>query len=131
MTALVLDAGALIALDRNDRSLWARLRAAADARDIVAVPTGVIAQAWRGGRRQALLARALTHCDEVALDGMTARTCGRLCARTGTADVIDASVAVAAAHLSYGDRTVVVTSDADDIAALTTALNADVSILRA
>lgn len=131
MTALVLDAGALIALDRNDRSLWARLRAAADARDIVAVPTGVIAQAWRGGRRQALLARALTHCDEVALDAMTARTCGRLCARTGTADVIDASVAVAAAHLSYGDRTVVVTSDPDDIATLTTALNADVSILRA
>lgn len=82
------------------------------------------------GIGSALLARVLTHCDEVALDGMTARTCGRLYARTGTSDVSDASVVVAAAHASFGDRTVVATSDSDDIAALTTVLNADVRILR-
>lgn len=130
MTALVLDAGALIALDRGDRSMWARLRAASDAGDIVAVPTGAIAQAWRGGRGQAQLARALVHCHEVVLDGAVARASGRLCGRTGTNDIVDASVAVAAAHFAPVERTVVATSDADDIEALTAALNAQVNILR-
>lgn len=130
MTALVLDAGALIALDRNDRGLWARLRVTRDAGGFVAVPVGVIGQAWRGGRRQALLSRALVQCDEVVLDGAMARECGRLCGRTGTRDVIDASVAVTAAQLAPYEHTVVATSDPDDIAALTAALNAQVSIQR-
>ena len=129
MTALVLDAGALIALERNERAMWARLRAAADARDIVAVPTGVIAQTWRGGRRQALLARALMHCEEFVLDGAMARACGRLCARSHADDVIDASVAVAAAQLSHYHRTVVATSDPDDIQALTATLSDPVVVV--
>ena len=53
MTALLLDAGALIALDRNDRSVWAMLRNAADDATPVFVPAGVIAQAWRHGSRRA------------------------------------------------------------------------------
>ncbi|WP_423915997.1 twitching motility protein PilT [Candidatus Poriferisodalis sp.] len=129
MTALVLDAGALIALDRNNRDMWARLYAADKAGDIVATPAGAIAQTWRGGRRQALLSRALMHCDEIALDGPIARACGRLCAGTGTADVIDASVAVAAAEFAHHTHTVIATSDPDDIGTLTSALNAQVSIL--
>jgi hypothetical protein len=39
MTALLLDAGALIALDRNDRSVWAMLRNAADDATPVFDPT--------------------------------------------------------------------------------------------
>ena len=97
MTTLVLDARALIALDRNDRSAWAMLRNAADDSAEVSVPAGVIAQAWRDGSRQALLARALAHCDEIPLDGPLARATGLLCAHAGTADIIDASVAVIAA----------------------------------
>lgn len=122
MTALVLDAGALIALDRNERAMWARLRAAAEARDIVAVPTGVVAQAGRGGRGQALLAQALMHCEELVLDSAMARACGRLCARSGTNDVIDAWVAIAASRLSLHHRTVVATSHPDDIRGLTATL---------
>ena len=129
MTALVLDAGALIALDRDDRAMWARLHAAEEAGDIVAAPAGVIAEAWRGGRRQALLSRALMHCDEVVLDGPIARACGRLCAGTGTADVIDASVAVAAAEFAHHTHTAIATSDPDDIETLTSALDARVSII--
>ena len=91
MTALVLDAGALIALDRNDRSVWAMLRNAADDSAEVSVPAGVIAQAWRDGGRKALLARALGHCDEVPLDGPLARATGLLCGCAGTADIVDAS----------------------------------------
>ena len=73
MSSLVLDAGALIALDRNDRSVWAMLRVAAGDGELVRVPAGAVAQAWRDGSRQALLARALSHCEEVPLFGQLAR----------------------------------------------------------
>lgn len=59
-----------------------------------------------------------------------ARACGRLCARTGTSDVIDASVAVTAAELARYEHTVVATSDPGDITELTAALNAQVRVQR-
>lgn len=129
MSALVLDAGVLIALDRNDRSAWALLRVAADAADAVHVPTGAIAQAWRDGRRQALLSRALTHCDEVALDGPLARAAGLLCGLASTADVIDASVAVTAAGVSRHEGVAILTSDPDDIRHLLSVLDVDARII--
>ena len=49
MTVLTLDAGALIALDRNDRAAWAILRVAADDTTEVSFPAGAIAQAWKDG----------------------------------------------------------------------------------
>ncbi len=128
MTALVLDAGALIALDRNDREVWAMLRVAADDSSIVQVSAGAIGQAWRDGARQALLARALRHCDEVALEGTVARAAGLLCGKTSTADVIDASIAIAAAVLSRTEHVVILTSDRDDIALLADELRAPVQI---
>lgn len=131
MTALVLDAGALIALDRNDRSTWALLRVIAGGNGIVAAPAGAIGQAWRDGPRQALLARALHHCDEVALDGLAARAAGLLCGQSGTADVIDASVVIAAATLARGDDTTIATSDPDDIGLLASALGTPINIITA
>ncbi len=115
MTSLVLDAGALIALDRNDRSAWALLRVAADDERTVLVPAAVIAQAWRDSRRQVLLARALAHCHEVPLDGPVARAAGILCATARTADVIDATVALAAAGAARHGDVAIVTSDPDDL----------------
>ena len=123
MTALVLDAGALIALDRNDRAAWAMLRVAADDASAVQVPAGAIAQAWRDGRRQALLSRALAHCDEVPLDGVVARAAGLLCGRAGTADVIDASVALTAAGVARHGAVAIVTSDPDDMRRLVSVLD--------
>ena len=58
------------------------------------------------------------------------RACGRLCVRTGTSDFIDGSVAATAAELARNEHTIIATSDPDDIAALTSALNAHVNILR-
>jgi len=127
-TGIVLDAGALIALDRHDRKTWALLRIAADNNEIVQVPAGVIGQAWRDGAQQALLARALSHCDELSLDGSVARAAGRLCGQTSTADIIDASVAIAAAGLSRAGQVVVITSDPRDIARLATQLGVSVRI---
>ncbi len=129
MTALVLDAGALIALDRNDRSVWAMLRNAADDSAQVSVPAGVIAQAWRDGSRQALLARALAHCDEVPLEGSLARATGLLCGRAGTSDIVDASVALIAAARSQISPAALVTSDPADLRHLLQTLGASVRLV--
>ena len=129
MTALVLDTGALVALDRNDRSIWAMLRNAADDSAEVSVPAGVIAQAWRDGSSQALLARALSHCDEVALDGSLARATGLLCGRAGTADIVDASVAVIAAARTRGGPVALVTSDPTDLGHLLEEIGASVRLV--
>ncbi len=129
MSALVLDTGALIALDRNDRTVWAMLRNAADDSAQVSVPAGVVAQAWRGGSRQALLSRALTHCDEVPLEGSLARATGLLCGRAGTADIVDASVALVAAARSQTGPTALITSDPTDLRHLLQTLSASVRLV--
>jgi hypothetical protein len=129
MTALVLDTGALIALDRNDRTVWAMLRNAADDSAQVSVPAGVIAQAWRDGSRQALLSRALTHCDEVPLEGSLARATGLLCGRAGTADIVDASVALVAAARAQTGPAALITSDPTDLGHLLQTLDASVRLV--
>ena len=107
------DTGALIAAERNERRMWARHRALLEAGAAITVPTPVIAQAWRGGARQASLARLLAGCTSEPLDGVQARRIGVLARRTGHSDVVD--LAVAEGALRRGD--VVVTSDPDDLAA--------------
>ena len=129
MTTLVLDTGALIALDRNDRTVWAMLRNAADDSAQVSVPAGVIAQAWRDGSRQALLSRALTHCDEVPLEGSLARATGLLCGRAGTADIVDASVALVAAARAQTGPAALITSDPTDLGHLLQTLDASVRLV--
>ena len=99
------------------------------ASDRICVPSGAIAQAWRDGARQVLLARALSHCDEVALAGSFARAAGLLCGRASTADVIDASVALTAAGAAQSDDVAVLTSDADDIRHLLSVLNVEARIV--
>lgn len=129
MTALILDTGALIALDRNDRTVWAMLRTATDDKSEVSVPAGAIAQAWRDGASQALLARALKHCDEVPLDGPLARASGILCGDASTADIVDASIAVVSGSRSRHGDVAIVTSDPDDLIHLINVLNAPVRIV--
>jgi ABC-type nitrate/sulfonate/bicarbonate transport system substrate-binding protein len=91
--------------------MWARHWALLEAGAAITVPTAVVAQAWRGGARQALLARLLAGCMSEALDDVQARRIGVLAQRTGHSDIID--LAVAEGALRRGD--VVVTSDPDDI----------------
>lgn len=110
MAALVFDTGGLIALDRGDRRVGALL-AAATGSDVEAVTsTACVAQAWRDPARQARLARALAGFLERSLNPAVARDCGRLLARTGTVDVVDAALALL---VEAGDT--VVTSDPEDI----------------
>ncbi len=130
MNTVVLDAGALIALDRNDRKIWTALDEAVAADDNIRVPAGAIAQAWRDGARQVLLVRALSHCDEVALAGSFARAAGLLCGRAATADVIDASVALTVAGDAQSAEVVVMTSDPDDIRHLLAVLGVDARVVK-
>jgi hypothetical protein len=110
VTRTVLDAGALIALERNDRKLWAELKLAAIRSEDVLVPSSALAQVWRGAPRQARLAQALGHCVIASFDAV-ARPVGELCGRTRTADICDAHVAIVASL--RGD--VLYTSDPGDL----------------
>ena len=56
---IVLDAGALIALDRGDKRIIALLQRALEQGRTLRVPAGVVGQAWRDGRVQVTLARFL------------------------------------------------------------------------
>ena len=113
MAALVFDAGGLIALDRGDRKVGALLAVAAESGVDAVTSTACVAQAWRDPSRQARLARALAGLLERSLDPAGARKCGRLLARAGTIDVVDAALALL---VEAGDT--VVTSDPGDITRL-------------
>lgn len=82
----------------------------------IAVPAGVVAQAWRNGARQVRLVRLLNASVTVVvpLDHEQARRVGEICRRTGTSDIVDASVIVCAKARGHE----VVTSDPDDLAAI-------------
>lgn len=113
MSGITLDAGALIALDRNDRRVVTLLRVAIRERLAIVVPAGVVGQAWRSGARQARLAQFLGS-REVSiepLDDARARAAGQLCGVAGTSDVIDASVVLGAK--ARGDK--ILTSDVGDL----------------
>lgn len=96
MNPIVLDSGALIALERNDRAMWATLKRAALSSTEVLVPSTALAQVWRGTPTQAALSRALQYCVTASFD-VVAREVGELCGRTRTSDICDAHVALVAA----------------------------------
>src|SRR6516225_9438835 len=106
---ITYDAGALIAADRAERRIWARHRALLALREVPTVPAPVVARSWRGGGRQALLARLLAGCDVEALDDGQARAVGSLAARADTTDIVDVCVAAYCslhhAHVSTDVRT--------------------------
>lgn len=112
MSGVTYDAGALIALERETRSVAALHRRLLERGIVPVVPAGVLAQVWRDPARQAALAKVLRGCRVEALDDAQARRVGRLTRTTGSAEVVDLSVAEGA--LRRADM--VVTSDPDDIA---------------
>lgn len=118
MSVLVLDAGALIALERNSRDLWALVDAAYEAGDRALVPACALAQVWSGGPAQARLNQALKLCRTIPLDKEQARITGRLRLASGMDDITDASVAAAAATATSLSNVVIATSDEDDISLL-------------
>ena len=108
---MILDAGALIAVGRNDRAMIARLVAAEQDGDELVTHPLVVAQVWRDHRgRQVPLARLLRGVAIIPIDDQLGRRCGELLGKARTSDPIDAAVVLIAT-----DGESVVTSDPDDI----------------
>ena len=113
MSGYTLDAGALIALDRGNVRVRSMVAEAMSRGQEVRVPSAVVAQVWRNPAGQARLAKFLRNpnVQHVSMDLLMAKASGLLCRATGTADVVDAAVAVCARL--HDDE--VVTSDPDDL----------------
>lgn len=119
MRGFVLDAGALVALDRRSAFMLDLLRTTLDGAAEITIPRTVIAQVWRGGK-QANTARLLkaAHAREaVVIDELTAeraKQIGLAIGRCSHPDIVDVHVALVAAERGH----VVLTSDDGDIATI-------------
>jgi hypothetical protein len=110
---LTLDAGALIALDRNDRRVISMLARLEENNWPVTIPATAFAQAIRHPARQARVRRLIGSptTNFMPLNESDATAVGLLLAVTGTADIADAHVVVCARRADQS----VVTTDPDDI----------------
>jgi predicted nucleic acid-binding protein len=114
VSALVLDAGAFIAVDKDDRSMIARLRVAQLHGYDLRTSAIVIAQVLRKpGGKQARVAGLLRAVNVRPVDEQMGRDAGALLTKSGTDDPIDATVVLVARS---GDR--ILTSDPVDIGRL-------------
>ena len=123
---MVLDAGALIGVDRSDRRVAGLIALGRRAGADLVTTTPVVAQVWRGGARQVNLARALAMIDVVAMDLDVARSAGELLESAGGSDVVDASV-----ELLARPRDQVLTSDPGDLETLVKARPVAAAVVRA
>jgi predicted nucleic acid-binding protein len=111
MPGVTYDTGALLAAERNDRRMWA-LHAGLLAEEVVpVVPAPALAEAWRGGARQAGLSRLLLMCDVEPMTEEQARRVGVLAGNARHDDVVDVTVVEGAIRRADA----VVTSDEDHI----------------
>lgn len=107
---VVLDAGALVAVERRSFEVIELLKRSKRRRVPVVTSAAVVGQVWRDGARQVNLARTMGGVVVKALDEVTGQRLGELLAASRTADVIDAHVA-----LLVRDFDLILTSDPDDI----------------
>ena len=125
MSALILDAGALIAIDRDDPAMIARLRVAHSAGLELRTTGIVVAEVWRGdGARQHNLARLLKSVDVRSVDDRLGRSAGVLLGRAARRQAADATIVAIA---ESGDR--IATSDLGDIGALVAASGRRVAVV--
>lgn len=123
--SLVLDAGALVAVERGDRNTVALIK-----RELLAGRTpvthgGIVGQVWRGGAgRQANLAKLLPALDVISLDEALGRRAGLLLGRARMRDVVDAALVLLAM-----DADALLTSDPDDLARLAAAAGLHIDVV--
>jgi predicted nucleic acid-binding protein len=125
VSALILDTGALIAVDRDDPSMIARLRVAHSASLELRTTGIVVAEVWRDpAGRQSNLARLLKSVDVRAVDHRLGRAAGVLMGQARRGEAADATIVAIAAG---GDR--IVTSDPGDIEGLVAASGRQIHVL--
>ena len=113
MSGITLDAGGLIALERNERRVTSIIETIHEEDGRILVPATALAQVIRNPARQVRLWRMIQHdrTDVVPLDRSDAQLVGALLAKTGTADIADAHVVVCANRAGHA----VITSDPFDL----------------
>ena len=124
MGGVTYDTGALVAADRNNRRMWALNAGYLAAEVIPAVPAPVLAEAWRGGARQASLVRFLRMCDIEPMSEDLARHVGVLAGKSGHDDIV--GVAVVEGAIRRGDA--IVTSNVTHIRKVAEAARAELRI---
>jgi predicted nucleic acid-binding protein len=123
--SLVLDAGALVAIERGDTFATTLISAELAAGRVPLSHGGVVGQVWRGGgTRQARLARLLAALEIAPLDEALGRRAGALLARARKSDVVDAALVLLAADGDY-----ILTSDPNDLGPLAFAAGLQVEII--
>lgn len=91
---------------------------------VITVPAPVLAEAWRGGSRQANLARLLSACQIEDLSANQALSVGQLAGKARHDDIVD--VAVVEGALRRGDA--VVTSNPSHMTEVADAVGARLTI---
>lgn len=122
---LVLDAGALIGIERDDHRTAALIELGRRAGATLVTAAPIVGQVWRGTSRQARLARTVRMIDIRVSDLDAAKAAGALLAATGTDDIVDALLVGTAMP---GDQ--VLTSDPDDIERLVSARGIPITVVR-
>lgn len=123
--SLVLDAAALVAVERGQRHTIALIKQELLEGRAPLTHGGVVGQVWRGGTgRQAPLARLLPGLEVAALDVTLGRRAGVLLGRSRMADVVDAALVLL---MEDGDR--LLTSDLTDLEPLAAAAGLHVDIV--
>jgi hypothetical protein len=122
---LILDAGALIAVERGDREVVALIKGELTAARLPVTHGGIVGQVWRGGTgRGARVALMLSGLEVRPLDATLGRQAGALLGKARRSDVIDAALSLLAA-----DGDTILTSDPADIALLVRAVGAHVDVV--
>jgi predicted nucleic acid-binding protein len=123
VSGVTYDTGALIAAERDSKSVWSLHRELLERGMRPTLPTVVLGQAWRGGP-QARLSRLVRGCRIEPFTEQQARTVGAALAASGSSDLIDAAVVIAA--LARDD--LVVTSDPDDLQRIASVIGHDLAV---
>jgi len=122
---LVLDAGALIAIDRQERRIAGLVALGRRAAAELVTVAPVVGQVWRDGSRQNPLARALAMVQVVDVGLPLAQAAGTLLGESGRSDVVDALVALTARPSDQ-----LLTSDPEDLTALLDTRGIPVTVVR-
>jgi len=111
LSGITADTGFLIGLERNKQRSMDVLAAASSRQMPISVPVAVVAEWWRGSRRQAQILKLVS---PEAMTESIAKSAGEAIAAQPGATVVDAIVMASAAARGG----VVYTSDFDDLARL-------------
>lgn len=123
-TAVLYDAGVLIAADKKDRR-FTQIHDFVCARTRPLLPITVYAQVLRDPARQVVVQRAVNTCDLAPLTEQDVRDMAPLLAAANTSDIVDAHVVAMALRLDA----VVYSSDPNDLRELAAAAGRTVRII--